>query len=198
MAFAAAPAASGRRPTVVTVACWLLYAVAAAQIAYAIVILSQLGATKAALTRVFAGTQMEGAQDAFAAMMTAPPVARGVLSAIGCLVLAVFVGRGKHAARIVTWVVAGLLICCSGSDVASSAMFARNLGGGANGPSNQEIQRALDSLPDWYQPLLTTINALSVTAIVTVVILLALPISSGFFRPAPQPAMEPPVPPATV
>jgi hypothetical protein len=200
MAYAAAPVEQKRRPAVVTVACWLLCAAAASQVLSAIVTLSQVGATKQAYRKVFAETPMKGAEDMFVAMTAASAVGFGLLLGVGYVVLASLDARGKNPARIVTWVIAGLSICFSGCGVAMNALGPSSFGGGsANGaPSGQEIQQALnDAWPGWYQPTLTTIGVVSFVALISAVVLLALPIANEFFRKPEQPAWQPPVPPAT-
>jgi hypothetical protein len=183
----------------VSVACWLLYLAAAFQVLTAIVTLTQLSTTKQAYTKVFAETSMKGAESMFVAITAASAVGFGLLFAIGYVVLAILNGRGKNPARIVTWVVAGVAICFSGCGLVSSAAGVSGLGGNssANGaPTSQEIQRALsDALPGWYQPILTTIGAISLAALVTAVVLLALPIANEFFRKTRDSGWEPPVPP---
>src|SRR5262249_17731210 len=159
------------------------------QVLYATVTLSQLGVTKEAYQKVFAGTSMKGAEDMLVAITAARTVGVGLLFAVGYVVLGILDGRGKNPARIVTWVGAGLSICCSGGSLLSTAVGFTGFGGGSGkGPSRKEIQRALrDAWPGWYQPLLTTIGVISVAALVTAVILLALPAAGEFFRRPKQP-----------
>jgi hypothetical protein len=198
MAYAAASVEPKRRPTIVTVACWLLYLAAASQVLTAIVTLSQLNATKLAYKKLFAETSMKGAEDMFVAITAATAVGFGLLFAIGYVVLAILNGRGKNPARIVTWVIAGLAICFSGCGLVSSAVGFNGFGGsgaGNDAPSGQEIQQALnEAWPGWYQPLLTTISIVSLAALVVAVVLLALPIANDFFRKTREPGWEPAVP----
>jgi hypothetical protein len=203
MAYAATSVEPKRRPAVVAAACWLLYLAATCQVLSAIVTLSQLGATKQAYTQVFADTPMKGAEAMFVAIEAASAVVFGLLFAVGYVVLAILNGRGKNPARIVTWVIAGLAICLSGCALVSSAGGLSGLGGGnaANGaPSGQQIQQALSAArPGWYEPVLITISAISLLALVAAVVLLALPTANGFFRNTPEPPVAPvaPVPPPT-
>jgi hypothetical protein len=194
----AEPVAPLRRPTVVTVASWLLYVAAVCQVLSAIITLSQLSAQKAAYKKVFADTSMKGAENMLVAITAATAVGIGLLFAVGYVVLAILNGRGKNPARIVTWVVGGLAICCTGYGlIANAAGFTGFGGGSGNGPSAKEIQDALrDAYPGWYQPALTAVGAVAIIALLTTVILLALPAANDFFRkPKQQPAWEPPVPP---
>jgi hypothetical protein len=196
MAYVAGSVEPKRRPAVVTAACWLLYLAAACQVLSAVVTLSQLGAMKEAYRKLFADTATKGFEDVLVAITAATTVGFGLIFAVGYVVLGILNGKGKNPARIVTWVVAGLSICCSGSGLVSNAIGINGFSGGKNGgPTSQEIQRALEAaLPGWYQPTLTTIGIISIAALVTAVVLLALPIANGFFRKPPQPAWEPPVP----
>jgi hypothetical protein len=203
MAYPAGPAGPAEqvaprpRPTVVTVGCYLLYVAAVCQVLTAVITLSQLGATKEAYRKVFADTSMKGAESMLVAITAASTVGIGLLFAVGYVVLSILDGRGKNPARIVTWVVGGLAICCSGSGLLASATGFSGFGGGStNGPTPKEIQQALhDALPGWYQPLLTTVGAIGIIALLTTVVLLALPAANEFFRRPAQPVWEPPVPP---
>jgi hypothetical protein len=194
----AEPVATRRRPTVVTVASWLLYLAAVCQVLSAIITLSQLGATKEAYKKVFTGTSMEGAESMLVAITAATAVVIGLLFAVGYVVLAILDGRGKNPARIVTWVVGGLAICCTGYGlVANAAGFTGFGGGSGNAPSGREIQQALrDAYPGWYQPALTAVGTVAIISLLITVVLLALPAANDFFRkPKQQPVWEPPVPP---
>jgi hypothetical protein len=193
----AEPVATRSRPTVVTVATWLLYVAAVCQVLSAIITLSQLSASKAAYKKVFAGTSMEGAENMLVAITAATAVGIGLLFAVGYVVLAILNGRGKNPARIVTWVVGGLAICCTGYGlIANAAGFTGFSGSSGNGPSAKQIQDALrDAYPGWYQPALTAVGAVAIIALLTTVILLALPAANDFFRKPKQQVWEPPVPP---
>jgi hypothetical protein len=196
MAYPAAPAEPKRRPAVVTVAGWLLYLAAASQVVSAVVTVTQLGATRQAYTKVLAGTSLGAATDLSVATV-AVQAAVNLVFAIGYVVVAILNGRGKNPARIVTWVIAGLATCLAGCRLASAAIALGGLGanGGNGAPSGQEIQKALDdSLPGWYQPLLTVGEIISLVAVVAAVVLLALPIANDFFRKTPTPGWEPPLP----
>jgi hypothetical protein len=193
----AAPVAPQRRPTVVTVACWLLYVAAVCQVLSALITLSQLSATKEAYKKVFANTSMKGAENMLVAITAATTVGIGLIFAVGYVVLAILNGRGKNPARIVTWVIGGLAICCSGYGlVANAAGFTGFSGSSGNGPSPKEIQQAMhDALPGWYQPALTAVGTVAIISLLLTVILLALPAANEFFRKPKQPVWEPPLPP---
>jgi hypothetical protein len=197
MADTVPPPDAQRRPAVVTVAVWLLVVVAILEAVTALVTVSQLGTLRDAYDKLFADTQVKNAGTGVA-VVSAAAIALALLFALGFVVLAIFVGRGKNPARIITWVVAAFSICCAGTNLASTAIgFNGNFGNPGDGPSNEEIQRTInDALPSWYNPLLTTITVLSLAALVTTVILLALPIANPYFRKRQQ-QWQPPVPPPT-
>lgn len=200
MAFAVEPVEPKRRPAVVTVACWLLYLAAAGQVISAIATFSQLGATRRAYEKVFTGASMQGAAATFVAIMAASAVV-SLAFAAGYVVLGILNGRGKNPARIVTWVLAGIAICLSGCGLVSTAIGAAGISNGnsTNGaPRPEEIKRALsDTVPGWYQPLVTTVGVIALAALVVTVVLLALPIANDFFRKRPEAEWTSPVPPPT-
>ena len=187
-----------QRPGVVTAAVWLLYVAAALQVIAAVITVSQLAAMRDTYNRLFAGT-VPGAGDRVAALSGALTVGLGLLFAIGYVVLAVFVGRGKRPARFVTWAVALVSVCCTGTTLVSTTIsVSNNVSGAAGGPTGAEIQKAINAaLPSWYQPALTTITAGSMVAMVTVVVLLALPMANPYFRKPQPPVRIPPAQPPT-
>jgi hypothetical protein len=179
-------------------ASWLLYFAAAGQAVTAVVTLSQLGSMKGAYEKAFAGSSMKGAPDMLVAITAATAVGIGLLLAVGYVVLGLLDGRGKNPARIVTWAVGGVSICCSGANLVADAIGLNSLGGnsGTNAPGARQIQQALDgALPDWYQPVLNVIGVADIAALVTAVVLLALPGANDFFRKPRQYVREPTMPP---
>jgi hypothetical protein len=193
------PAAPGARtrPGIVTVSSYLLILVAALQVIGLVIALSVLGATREAYKEAFADTDMANQAETFATLTLVGMAVIGLLVAVGLIVLAMFNNRGKNASRIVTWVLGGLFLCCSGVGLALSAAgnaIGMNNANNANAPDQAEIQRALDErLPGWYGPVSTTLAIVSLLALLVALILLALPSANQFFR-RPQPAWEPPLP----
>ena len=187
------------RPASVTISSYLLYLVAALQVVGLVLAISMLGPTMEVYEEGFAGTPMAEQAGLFATVGLVVGVGFGVLLAVGLVVLAVLNNRGKNAARIVTWVVGGLFLCCLGGGLTISATGnALDFGsGGANGPDQAEIERLLeDRLPSWYMPADLTLDVLAFLALLAALILLALPASNEFFR-RPQTVWEPPVPGST-
>lgn len=185
------------RPAVVTISSYLLIFYAVLSVLALIVALTTLGTIQDVYRDAFAGTDAEGAEG----VAVAVSVGAGVISllfAVGLVVLALLNMRGKNGARITTWVLGGIAVCCSGLGLAGTA--AGNAMGGqssGNGPSQDEINRRLDeALPSWYEPVNTLLAVLGLIVLVTALILLALPKANEFFR-KPQQAWEPPVPGAT-
>jgi hypothetical protein len=112
-----------------------------------------------------------------------------VLFAAGLAILGIFNNRGRNGARITTWIIGGIALCCSGFGLAGTALTSSmDLGsstttGAASGPSADEVQAALDRvLPSWYQPLSTTLTVITLLCVLGAVILLALPASNAYFR----------------
>ena len=185
------------RPSVVTISSYLLILFAVIQAIALIVALSTIGAVRDAMTDAFRDSGVEGAETVpdIAVAATVGGAIFALLLAVGLVVLAMLNNRGKNGSRITTWVLGGILICCSGGGLVSNATggFTGGASGG-NGPSPEEIQRRLDdALPSWYGPVNILLGVLGLLALITALILLALPKSNEFFR-KPQPAWEPPVP----
>lgn len=195
----AAPAARSR-PSSVTISSYLLILVAVLQVIGLIIALSVLNATREAYKEAFAGTNMADRAGSFATLTLIGTAVVGLLVAIGLVVLAMLNNRGKNASRIVTWVLGGLFLCCSGIGLALSAAgnaIGMNNTNGTNAPDQAEVQRILNEhLPGWYGPVTTTISIIALLSLLIALILLALPRSNEFFR-RPQPAWEPPLPGST-
>lgn len=194
-----APAAKAR-PSSVTISSYLLFLVAAIQVIGFIVALSVLGTIRTVYEEAFAGTNMAGSAGTVGTVSIIGAAVVGLLIAVGLVVLGTLNNRGKNASRIVTWVLGGLFLCCSGAGLAiSGAGSTMNMGstGGANVPDQAAIQRMLEArLPGWYTPVTITLSVISLIALLVALILLALPASNEFFRKRPA-AWEPPMPGST-
>jgi hypothetical protein len=186
------------RPSTVTISSYLLYLVALLQIIGALTAFAVVGTYRRVFNDAFAGTEAEGAGNTIATISLVIPVVLGVLLAAGLTILAVFNIRGRNGSRITTWIVGGILFCCSGFGLLGSALGgAMDFGSGSsdpNVPDQAEIQRRLnDELPGWFTPVTITMSVLTVLALLGALILLALPASNAFFRKQPA-GWEPPVP----
>ncbi|MFI6227248.1 hypothetical protein ACIBCR_07985 [Micromonospora echinospora] len=187
------------RPGSVTISSYLLILVAVIQVINLILTLATLGETRRVLEDAYRDSSVNG-MDAVADFATVVAVGAGIVTlllAVGLVVLAVLNNRGKNGARITTWVVGGILLCCSGGTLISGAAGSVSgpVGGSsADMPSQEEIARRLEeALPSWYYPVSTLANVVAVLALIAALVLLALPASNQFFRKQ-QPAWEPPVP----
>ena len=177
------------RPAVVTVASYLLYLVAAFEVINAILVFATLSKVKDALNDLYANTALNNDGGTIVAVAYSVGAVINVLFAVGFVLLGLLDGRGKNGARITTWVIGGISLCCVGAGLGSGA-FTGSLGnssGNRTGPTASEVQsRLADALPSWYTPVTTTITVLTLIAILGTIILLALPASNDFFRkPAP-------------
>ncbi|MGC1214250.1 MAG: hypothetical protein WA890_23695 [Micromonospora sp.] len=177
------------RPAVVTISSWLLILFAAIQVVNLILTLSVVGTIRDVLRDAYRGTSAEQAADVAYVFAIGVGVLT-VLLAAGLVVLALLNNRGKNGSRITTWVLGGILICCSGGSLVNNAVGGFTRGGPQTGdmPSGPEIQRRIeDALPSWYGPVTTLLGILGLLALLAALILLALPKANEFFR-KPQPA----------
>lgn len=179
------------RPGSVTISSYLLYLVAVIGVIGAVAQLATIGTVSDIYRDAYEGTSTEGAET-FATASVVIAAVLGLLFSAGFVVLAIFNSRGKNASRIVTWVVGGIALCCTGFGIAGTALTS-SMGASGDGPDPAEIQdRINDELP-WSMPLSITTSVITLLALIAVLILLALPPSNEFFR-KPAPAWEPPVP----
>jgi hypothetical protein len=190
----AQPAAPRARPTTVTAAVYSLYALAALQLLSIIAALAVIGPSiKAVEDFVPAGDDRDLIVTS-TRIGTYVGIGFAVLFAIAWVVLAIFDGKGKQPARIVTWVLGGLFLCCVSLSLIGTA--AGNLiggGGEVNGIDQDELTRRIeDATPGWAHALSTVSSVLQLLLALAAVILLALPASHDFFR-KPQAEWQPPV-----
>jgi hypothetical protein len=173
------------RPTTVTIASYLLYVTAAVGLISAVLALSEVGTISDVYKSAYAGTANDGTEAVVVGSAVIGAVIN-ILFAAGLAILAIFNNRGRQGARITTWVIGGISLCCSGSGVAGSALTSSiNLDSG-NGPSASEVQRQLSAaLPSWYTAVTVLLAVLSLLAMLGAIILLALPASNAFFRRTP-------------
>jgi hypothetical protein len=185
------------RPTVVTAAVACLFGLAAVQIVSAIVAVVSYGPMIDA-ARDYAGGTNEGD-----AVITTLQIGRyggfaiAALFAIGYAILGLFTGRGKNPARIVSWVVLGIGLCCNAGSLVSTALGSALTGGGASSDSSidpEELQRRMEAaVPGWANASSYALLTISILAALAAIILFALPASNAFFRKV-EPVWEPPVP----
>ncbi|MBM7491859.1 hypothetical protein JOD64_003081 [Micromonospora luteifusca] len=190
-----------QRPSIVSISSYLLYLFLACQVISLIITLSTLGKTRDAIRDAYAASTVDNADqvaDVFFAVGLASSVLL-LLFAVVLAVLAIFNNQGRNGARITTWIVGGIMVCCVGAGLLSGAAGGMTTGGetGGNGPSGEELQRRMEeALPSWVNPVSILLGVISLIALVTALILLALPKANPFFRKTTA-AWEPPTPGAS-
>jgi hypothetical protein len=176
------------RPATVTISSYLLYFVAALQIVSAGVSISSYSAMETAYKQAYADfPELSDAASGIAIFTVVFAVVIGLIFGAGFVTLGILNGKGKNPARIVTWVLAGLGVCCFGLNAVGQAALSSigGMGGtsGSNQPDPAEVQRVVnDALPSWYAGTTTAISVINVIAMLAVIILLMLPASNAFFR----------------
>jgi len=196
MSYATPPPPARQRPTVVTVSSALLIVVAVMQLVGFAIVLSQLGTLSEIYQEAYEGTSLESQ----AGISTATTVASAVISlllAAGLVALAILNAKGKNPARIVTWVLGGILICLSGCGLLSTAISMQSVQSDSLGGFDpQELERLMtERLPGWYEPVSLATSVIGLLSLVVALILLALPAANQFFR-KPEPPLEELPPPA--
>jgi hypothetical protein len=180
-----------RRPGSVTAAGYLLYLVAVVIVIDAIVGIASASAVKDATVKAYESAGIPNA-DSLSGAATAGAIIGAViyiLLAVGLFVLGALDMRGKNAARIVTWVLAGIGVLCfclaSVGGLASGAIL-NSTPASPNGVSASDLAKQIkDAEPSWLQPTQTALAIISLLALILVIILLALPASNAYFRGAP-------------
>ena len=96
---------------------------------------------------------------------------------------------GRNWARIVSWVFAGLGVCCGALGFQSTGGQVNTTGSG-NDETTKAINDAIRSvdIPGWVTPVQVTVTVVSLLLSIAVIILLALPPSNEYFR---KPRTEP-------
>ncbi len=190
-----APANGAARPTTVTVSSYLLMLVAALSAIGAVISLTSIGTVSQAWRDVYRGDQQLAQASSFAVGAVGGGAAVLLLWAAVLVILAILNNRGRNASRIVTWVLGGISLCCSGFSLLGNAISgAANLQG-TGGAESEQFQRRLDELtPAWQEPVGLITNILTLLAMLAALILLALPASNAFFRKPAAAGWMPPGP----
>jgi len=177
-----APAPSAR-PTTVSVSAYLLYASAALSLVGSLLSLTTIGTTSDVYKEAYAGTAAEGTE-AIVLIASVGGLVVNILFAAGLAILAIFNNRGRQGARVTTWSLGGVVLCCSGIGLAgTAATSALESSSQTGGPSAREVQEQLDAaLPSWYGATTTTLSVLMLLALLASLILLALPASNAYFQ----------------
>lgn len=189
-----------QRPSVVTISSYLLFLFLACQVISLIITLATIGKTRDAIRDAYAGSSVQN-PDQVADVFFAIGIGSGILLlllAIALGVLALFNNQGRNGSRITTWIVGGIMICCTGGGLISGAAGSFTSGGDtAGGPSGEEVQRRIEeAVPSWVTPVSLLLGVVSLLALLAALILLALPKANEFFR-KPAVGWEPPTPGAS-
>lgn len=187
--FQAAPAVSEPprpvRPGTVTISGYLLIGIAVVSLLGIVTGLASYSTIRDVFAEAYKGTPMEDSAGAIAIASLVVGILSVLVFGIGAVVLAPLVLKGKQPARIITWVLCGLLVCCQGGGLASSGFSGASFGqsGSANGVDMEQVQKQLsDGLADWIRPVELLSGGLLLVLAIAVIILLALPASHPFFR----------------
>jgi hypothetical protein len=184
------PAPAARtRPGTVTAAGYLLFGMALLSLVGLITALASYPTIRDVYADAYKGTPMENSSGAIAIATLAVSIVTVLLFGVGTAILTPFVLKGKQPARIIAWVLCGLVACCQVGGLASSALsgasFTRS--GTTNGVDVQQVQKQLtESLPDWVRPVELASGGLLVVLAIVAAVLLALPASHPFFRKQPE------------
>lgn len=191
---AAMPAESRPRPATVTIASYLLYAMAALGLVGAILGFVAIPDVTRVIEDAYADTGLSGSMTTASTAGYAVGGVVTLLLSAAYVVLGILNAKGKNPARIVTWVLAGLAICCGVFGLLGNAL-GNALGGGEvdGAPDSAEIQRRIDEAVPWLTPVNLVTGVLGLILAIAVVVLLALPASNEFFR-KPQLVWEPQFP----
>lgn len=194
----AVPASAPRaRPSTVTIAVALLLGAAAIELISSILSIAYAGKIADGAKKALGNSSQAGAAPGLAIGSSIGAIV-GFLIIVGLVLLAYFVSRGAQVARILTWVLGGIALCCTvvgfGTTLAGSALWDQSRKQDPTLPTWDEYQRAMYSeVPGWYKPVTTLLGVLLVLAILLAIILLAMPASHPYFR-KPQQEWEPPIP----
>ncbi|WBB55898.1 hypothetical protein [Verrucosispora sp. WMMD573] len=194
--------APARRPATVVLAVSTLAVMALGALVYAVIGLASLSGT---VDRFRATADADPGQvDAAVALVRASVAVSAVLSILAGLLLvglAVGLAARRPAARVATWVVAGLGICCGCGGLATLIVQrAVPLDFGDDRATAELLAGLPDAYPSWWIPLTATLSIAQVLGYLVVAVLLALPAANAWFRrrPAPQRPVfpdQPPTPP---
>ncbi len=195
MSYPAAPPGITPRPAVVSAASALLFLVAGLELVSAVLSVLTVGPTTRVYDDLFADVPNSDTAVTAGTISIYVAIAFAVLLAVAYLILGIFVNRGKNPARIVTWVLAGFVVLCTGCGLAATSAF-ESLGSmgtdTSGGPTPAEVRDAINAeIPGWLSPVTVTLGVITIIALLTVIVLLALPASNAYFR-KPEPVWTPP------
>ncbi|MEU7586521.1 hypothetical protein AB0A95_09500 [Micromonospora sp. NPDC049230] len=194
--------APARRPAVVLIAASVLWVMAVASLAYAVVDLLALGGTVDAFRSAARDTAASPEQiDDVVTLLRATGVLSAVLAALSVPVLAglaLGLVAARNGARVATWVISGLGVlggCCSVAVLIGERAAPLQLG--ADDQALAELLGLVgDAYPSWWIPLNAGLSVGQVLGYLVVAVLLALPAANAWFghrrSTAPTPPSAPP------
>jgi hypothetical protein len=183
------------RPATVKIASTLLIVLGVVELARVGITLYEWQLTKEVFRDLISDpTKQSNALTALTAV-TLVGVALTVIIGVGMVMVGVFTGRGKQAARVLAWVIGGLVLLCTGLSLAGG-LFSSGTSSTQQAdpdlPSPEELTKALQAKsPGWLTPVSQVVGLVAVLGMIVVVVMLALPASNEYFR-KPVPVFIPP------
>ncbi|GAA3449314.1 hypothetical protein [Dactylosporangium matsuzakiense] len=194
----AVPAGPRARPSTVSLASTLLFVAAGLEVISVVLSLLYAGKIAENTKKIYEDAGVQANANASTSIGSTVGVVFGFLIVVILVLLGYFVSRGNQVARILTWVVGGIALCCSVIGLGASLLTQtfwdagrRTYGELPTWDSAKEAMYA--GIPGWYEPVSTILGILIVLAIAVPIILLALPASHPYFRKQ-EAQWEPPVP----
>lgn len=198
------PTPTRQRPATVTLAGCGQFAILALAVLSSIASFALIGRITSAVDERISGEDLGRGVDpqTLIGVMRAVLVLGIVLGLVIPILLAVFGAvhmRGKNWARVTTWVLAGIGICCGLfglAGIGGTADLTMKTQTNGNDELANAIQDAIASvdIPGWIQPVQAVSAVLTLLLYIAVVVLLALPASNEFFRKLPpEPHGLPPI-----
>ena len=114
--------------------------------------------------------------------------------AVGLGVLGNLVSKGKNPARIVTWVIDGIVVLCCGCSAVGNA-FTSSLLASMPGMDQETLDEIAAATPAWLTIASTVVALLIVLTQLVAIIALAVPASNEFFRRQEEVWVPPSYPP---
>src|SRR5258705_2845970 len=112
MSFAVPAPAPRTRPSTVNLAVNLLYAAAALEVINVILGIAFAGALQEGAKKAVEGTAQAN-NNPGQGVSAVVSIIIGVLIVVLLVLLAIYVGKGKQVARVLTWVLGGIALCCT-------------------------------------------------------------------------------------
>jgi hypothetical protein len=181
MSYSVSPPPGRARPTAVSVAVILLYVTAVLIAALTVLYAYATFALSPSVSTPGADPQLQDAMETTTAAVGIIALALYVAAAVGMVVLAIQVGKGRHPARVVTWALGGVLVLCCGCNAVSNALVGPMLSG-LEGVDQQMIDDLNAAMPGWLVALQSTLYGLTALCLLAAIILLSLPAANDYFR----------------